>query len=768
MNLESVEVEVKKDSLNVVGASLSRLDAIAKVTGQAKYTVDLSFAEMLEGKFLRSPYAHARIESIDVSRARALPGVVAVLTREDVSDLDPYYGHCLRDRPLIALERVRYVGEPVAAVAAVDRLTAEEALALIDVQYHELSVLADVEEALAAGAPVLHEETHGEGSYHELDSLAAGGRSNVCHRELIQEGDVARGFAEADEIFEDVFEFPMVYHYSMEPHATIARVDADGIAVWSSCAHPFVVRSEIAQIFGLPLAKVRVSVPYVGGAYGGKSYSKIEPLVVALARKARRPVRVAQSVPESMLTTRRHSARIRIKSGVRGDGTLVAREAEVVLDTGAYADNGPRVARRAATRIHGPYRFPHYKIESLAVYTNTCPAGSFRSIGGPQTVWALESHMDIIAEKLGLDPVDFRLKNLLRRGEEVRSKAKPMDADLASDLKLVAEKIKFNSARGDGRCRASGLAVGVTDSEALPVSTAIVRLLADGTVLVMSGSTEIGQGARTVLCQIAAEELGLPLERITMKSTDTDVTPFDRSTGASRSTTVMGTAVRAAAADLRVQLVAIAAELLKTDAGRIVLKDGEVSAGEYRLTYSQVIHSYFGMPGGELIGRGYCRPGGGMEPILPLFWETGLAGAEVDVDDETGEIRLNRLISVADVGKAINPKLCEGQDEGAVMMGIGHALFESLLYERGQPLNPNLIDYRVPSFEHVPAEFHTLLVENGDGPGPHGAKGMGEGGIVAPAPAIANAVAKATGVRIRGLPLTPERVWRALRDARKS
>ncbi len=753
--------------MNIVGISCGRKDAIEKVTGEAKFTVDLVVGDMLEGKILRSPYPHALVESIDVAKAEKLPGVVAILTRDDVRDINPYYGHCLRDRPLVALDRVRYVGEPVAAVAAVDALTAEEAVSLIEVNYKELPVMATFDDSLAEGAPVLHEDIQGEGGYHELKKLQAEVQSNICHHEHIEEGDAAEGFAESDRIFEDVFEFPMVYHYTMEPHAAIAKADTNGITVWSSCAHPFVVRSELSQLFELPLSKVQVLVPYVGGAYGGKSYSKIEPLVVALARKARRPVRLVQSVPESMLTNRRHSARVRVKTGVKSDGTLMAREAEVLLDTGAYADNGPRVAKRAATRIHGPYRIPNYKIDALAVYTNTCPAGSFRSIGGPQSIWALESHMDIIAEQMGFGPLEFRLKNLLKRGERLKSDAKPIDCDLLSDLKQVAAKLNWNSASKAKPGSGLGVAVGVTDSEAVPVSTAIVRLLADGSIIVMSGSTEVGQGVRTVLCQIVAEEIGAPLESVTMQSTDTSVTPFDRSTGASRSTTVMGTAVRAAAADLKTQLIQVGAEVLKADPKQVVLKNGEIIAGEYRLTYSKAVHMYFGMPGGELIGRGYCRPGGGIDRVLPLFWETGMGGADVEVDMETGKIKLKRFISLADVGKAINPLQCEGQDEGATMMGIGHSLFESLLYENGQPLNPNLIDYRVPAFEDMPVEFDTILVENQDGPGPHGAKGMGETGIVSPAPAIANAVARATGARIYELPLTPERVWRSLQKVKK-
>jgi CO/xanthine dehydrogenase Mo-binding subunit len=490
-------------------------------------------------------------------------------------------------------------------------------------------------------------------------------------------------------------------------------------------------------------------------------------MVVAMARKTYgRPVRVAQTVTESMLTIRRHSAKCRIKTGVKRDGTIVAREAEVVMDTGAYADNGPRVAKRAANRIHGPYRIRNCKIDVMAVYTNTVPAGSMRSIGGPQTIWPLESHTDSIAEKLKMDPLEFRLKNFLKAGEPLREGSKAMDADLAVGMKVAAKGIGWGKIKSTVD-RGLGIASGVTDSEAMPVSVALVRLLADGSIIVMAGSTEVGQGTRTILSQIAAEELDVGVECVTMQGTNTNSTPFDRSTGASRSTTVMGNAVRAAARELRQQIINAAAEVLKVKSTKIKLKKGMVVSGEKQLSYGKIVGLYFGMPGGELIGRGYMRPGGEMGMELPIFWETGMGGVDLVIDRETGSIRLNKYVSVADVGKAINPAQCEGQDEGAAIQGLGHTMFESLLYENGQPLNPNLIDYRVPFITDLPSTFESKLVENRDGPGPYGAKGMGESGIVSIAPAIGNAIAHATGVRIYELPLTPERVWRALQKDQK-
>ena len=355
--------------------------------------------------------------------------------------------------------------------------------------------------------------------------------------------------------------------------------------------------------------------------------------------------------------------------------------------------------------------------------------------------------------------MEFRLRHLLARGEELRTGATAIDADLRAGTKIAAQAIGWKASSESSR-EPLGIAVGVSDSEAMPVSVALVRLLADGSVIVMAGSTEVGQGARTVLSQIVAEELQIPVEKVTMRGTDTAATPFDRSTGASRSTTVMGSAVKAAARDLREQLLAAAAELFHT--ATITLKNGQVCVAGETYSYGNIVSRFFGMPGGELIGRGYMRPGGGMGSKLPLFWETGMGGAQVALDLETGEIKIERYVTVADVGKAINPLQAEGQDEGAAMQGIGHTLFESLQYENGQPLNANLIDYRVPRFTDLPEHFESALIENEDGPGPYGAKGMGESGIVSVAPAVGNAIARGTGVRIRELPLTPERVWRAL------
>ena len=735
-----------KRAFKYVGHNVKRVDGVEKVTGAAKYVGDITVPGMLHGKILRSTYPHARIRSIDASRAEALPGVVAVLTAADIADLNPIYN----GRPVIAMNKVRYVGEPVAAVAAVDLATAEEALSLIDVDYEELPTVANIEAAIKPGAPLIHEDKG----------------SNIGTHETVNRGNADEGFAQSDVIAEDHFTFPMVYHYAMEPHSAIAHYDDNEITVWSSAQHPFQVRGDISKVFKVPTAKVRLIINYLGGGYGSKSYTKFEPLVVALARKAKRPVRICNSVGESMVTVRRHGARVRIKTGVKNDGTIMAREAEIYLDTGGYDDNGPQVTARSATRILGPYWIPNIRTNAYQVYTNTGSAGSYRAIGAPQVIFAGESQIEILAAKLGVDPAELRAKNLLKKGQELRPGLKGIDANLSSSLKTLVRASHWKRARRNKNA-AVGMGCAITNAGATPVSVAMIRLQSDGVANIAAGSTEMGQGVRTTLTQIAAEELTLPMEQFRMLGADTKVTPYDSSTGSSRSTTLMGTAVQKAARDLRQQFIKMGAQAMGVRPNQIHVVDGALVCGESRLTFKEAFEKRFGKgSGGEMIGRGEAGPEI-TDNKLPVFWEVGMGTAEVDIDRETGEVKLKRFISVADVGKAIHPEHCVAQEEGAAMQGIGHTFFEQLIYDNGQLLNPNLVDYRIPSFSEVPEEFHTELVENGDGPGPFGVRGMAEGGILSVAPSVCNAIDRATGVRIRDLPLTPERVWRALKDAGK-
>ena len=736
-----------KRQLKYVGHSVPRVDGIDKVTGMAKFVGDLRIPGMLQGKILRSTYSHARLVSIDVTQAEALPGVVAVLTASDISDLNLIYS----GRPVIATDKVRYVGEPVAAIAALDLATAEEALSLIQVEYEELPAVVGIDAALKKDAPLIHADKAG----------------NIGTHEKVLRGDVDQGFSVSDEVVEDTFTFPMVYHYAMEPHSVIADYGMDDeITVWSSAQHPFQVRGDIAKIFKVPLAKVRMIINYLGGGYGSKSYTKFEPLVVALARKAKQPVRICNSVGDSMVTVRRHGARVRIKTGAKRDGTLMAREAEIYLDTGGYDDNGPQVTARSATRVLGPYWIPHIRTNAYQVYTNTGSAGSYRAIGAPQVIYAGESQIEMLAQRLGMDPAELRMKNLLKPGQELRPGLKGVDADLSSSLRTLVRASGWKKMRTKNNS-AVGMACAITNAGATPVSVAMIRMQSDGILNIAAGSTEMGQGVRTTLTQIAAEELTLAMDQFRITGADTKVTPYDSSTGSSRSTTLMGTAVQKAARDLKQQLIRIGAQILGVKPSQIQVVDGALIAGEARLSFREAFERRFGKgSGGEMIGRGEAGPEI-TDNKLPVFWEVGMGTAKVAIDRETGEVKLKRFTSVADVGKAIHPEHCIAQEEGAAMQGIGHTFFEQMVYDNGQLVNSNLVDYRVPTFDELPEEFHTVLVENGDGPGPFGVRGMAEGGILSVAPSVCNAIDRATGVRIKDLPLTPERVWRALKGTAK-
>jgi CO/xanthine dehydrogenase Mo-binding subunit len=555
----------------------------------------------------------------------------------------------------------------------------------------------------------------------------------------------------------------MAHHVSLEPHCAIARVEAQGITLWASTQHPFPVRKELAEMFGVPLARLQVVVPYLGAAYGNKSYTKIEPLVIALAAAVRRPVRLALTAEEAFLTVRRAAVRYRLRTAVRRDGTLVARQGEIHYQLGAYADVGPRVVQKSAYTAAGPYRIPHLRIDAYGVYTNTVVSVAFRGYGVPQLAWAYESQMDVIAERLGLDPLELRVRNLLRRGETFMEGDLPVDCDLADGLHRAAAAIDW-AAPGAGPGRGKGLACTIKAPLAPSVSSAMVRMHADGSVTLLTGTVECGQGGRTALSQIVAEELALPLDRIRVGQSELGMSPYDQATSASRSTTLMGLAVLAAARDVRHQLLGIGAGPLAAPREALALRDGRIVGPAGALGYAEAVAARFGLPGGELIGRGTYRGERGHAPLggEAPFWEVGMAAAEVEVDRETGRVTVHRYVSVADIGRAINVRECHAQEEGGAMMGIGHTFFEQMVYDGGQLLNPSLIDYRVPGLADLPDVYESILVENGDGPGPYGAKGIGESGLLPTAPAIANALARATGVRITDLPLTPERVWRAI------
>ena len=738
------DVEVRR---RAIGVSAPRADAAEKLRGQAQFAGDLLAPRMLHGKVLRSPVAHARIVSIDTAAAEAIPLVACVLTGADLDDINPYWGHSIKDRPVLALGKVRFPGEPVAAVAAETEEAAEDALRAIRVEYEELSVAGSLEEALAPGAPLVHEGPQESGLFHGLGKLPERD-GNVCYRYRIERGEVEAAFAHAEHVVEGEYVFPGTYQYALETHTVLADVRDGEITVWASCQHPFLVRAELAALFELPLASVRVIVPYLGGGFGSKSYTKMEPITVALARKARRPVRVQNRVDESMATTRRHGMRCRMRTAMNAEGRLLGRQVDCWFDTGAYADNGPRVTATGGDAAPGPYRWEAFRVVADCVYTNTAPSGSYRAFGATHLQWIGEQQVDELSRLAGLDPLDVRRQNLCSPGEEIRQGGKPLDADLVGDVEKAAARIGWGEPKPANVGR--GVSVGLLAAGAHPVSTAVVKLEADANVVVLVGTTEVGQGARTVFAQIVAEELGVRPDQVTVRGADTRFTPYDRSTGASRSTTLAGLAVQRAAASVRAELEEIAA-------GDPIEPD----------SITGLMARRFGLAGGELIGHGEVAPTGtGSYAEGPVFWEVCVGAAEVELDPDTGVVRVRKTATVADVGKAINPLLVERQDEGGTLQGLGNALFEEIVFDGGHIANDTLLEYRVPSLADVPDEMTCIVVENQDGPGPYGAKGCGEGSLAATTAAIVTALADA-GVSMNELPLSPERVWRRIQELKE-
>jgi CO/xanthine dehydrogenase Mo-binding subunit len=763
-----------------IGKTFRRLDYETKVTGRAQYLADMSVPGMLHGKILRSPYPHARILRIDSSKAEKAPGVMAVLTRDDIlhdEGIEPFYGPVFKDQTIVATEKVRHVGDPVAAVAALTVDAAEAALKLIEIDYEELPAVLNVHDALKPNPTLVHESVRiPESGFADLAELKPIDGTNICTHFRLNRGNIEQGFAAADHIFEDTFTLPATQHSFLETHACIASVEPGGrITVWATTQNPFVVRTQLANIFKVPVSKVRVIVPYLGGGYGGKVYPKVEPITVALAQKAGRPVRVVLSREEVFFTITKHAAVIRMKTGVKKDGTLIARECEIHLDTGAYAEIGPRVAKKSGYTAAGPYRIPNLKIDSYSVYTNKPPAGAFRGFGVSQSAWAVESQMDIIAAALKMDPLEIRLKNGYVDGDKFVTEETLRSVGLKECLGEVAKSIGWDSNRfkgsrvqgsmGTNLRRGKGLACMIKATITPSVSCAVVKLNEDASLSIYAGTVEMGQGSETVLAQIAGKELGIPLPKIQVLGVDTDVVPYDLTTSSSRSTFHMGKAVQLAAQDIKRQLKQIAVKEYGVPEDKIDFADGKVRLPETQLDYAEVMFKRFGMQGGTLIGDGQLKTlvkdefG---EKITSAFWFLAAGAAEVEVDVETGKIRLVKYASAVDVGKAINPLGCRQQLAGAAITGIGQALFEEIAYDNGQLINPNLVDYVLPSLGDMPAAIDTIAIEIPDRNGPFGAKGIGESGLIPVAPAIANAVFDAVGVRIKDLPIKAEKIFLAL------
>jgi CO/xanthine dehydrogenase Mo-binding subunit len=765
--------------MSTVGTDAPRVDGPAKVTGAAQYTADVELPGLVYAKVARSVYPHANIVRIDVTRAAQLPGVVTVLTRDDLKGINPYFGPVVKDQPIVAIDKVRYVGDIVAAVVAEERDIAEEAVSLIDVEYEPLPAIFDPVAAMKSDAVLIHPPRPKAEDRLDMAGFHFEARSNVLSTYKVEDGDVAAGFASADEIFEDVYTTPKIQHGHIEPHAALAYWEASGkLVVHTSTQNPSAIRVQLAEIFGLPQSMVRIIVPFVGGGYGGKVHPRLEPLCAALARKARRPVQWVLTREEVFLTAHCHASVVKVKTGVKRDGTLVAREVEAIYDTGAYAITGPSTSRNGGEVAGGPYRIPHQRLASYCVYTNSPPAGPYRGFGVPQVCWAYESQMDDIARRLGVDPLELRRKNLVREGDVYVTGDRLVSVGITRCLEEAAKAIGWNGKaeqpnelRPGPRVKGKGLATMIKTTMTPSNSNAIVRLSPDGSASLLSSSVEIGQGTLTSLAQIVAEELSLPLAKVNVTLPDTDMTPFDQSTSSSRTIFNMGRAALEAARQVKTQLLDIAAKSLEARVEDLELLDGSIQVKgvpQRGRTIAQLFQAHFGAPVGCLFGNYALQSTGGIDPRTgkgkaSAFFFFSACAAEVEVDIETGRVRVERLVSAVDAGKAINPRQCNMQNEGSMIMSLGSSLFEEMVFDDGQPANLTFLEYMPPSMEDHPGKFSSFLIETAHPEGPFGAKGMGEAGLGPVEPAIGNAVANALGgARIRDLPLRPDRVLAAI------
>jgi CO/xanthine dehydrogenase Mo-binding subunit len=740
-----------------VGRSVPRLESWLKVTGRAEYVHNLRLPGMLYGKIFRSSVAHGRIKRIDVAAAQALAGVYRVITSKEIREVvpEPYYGPAFHDQPILAVDKVRYVGEPVAVVLASDPHVAEEAVHLISAEYEELPAVYDEVEAMTSKA-IVHDALKPAGTFPDLKHLKGRTNTNVALDFHLRRGNAADAMKNAARVFEHRFRTQQVMHTPLEPLVSVAESTDSSLTIHTASQSPSFVRTEIARLLGWPENRVRVRVPFLGGGFGAKLYIKLEALVSVLSLIARRPVKISLSMEEQFFTITKHASTFRIKSGVTKDGRIVARECEVWWNGGAYADIGPRVTQKSGFTAPGPYDIEHVAIDSYALYTNLPPAGALRGFGIPQLVWAYESHTDMMARELGIDPVEFRRKNLLRDGRPQATGTVMRDAAIDKVLErlevLMDWKKPFQKGTGTVR-RGRGIAVGFKACVSPTTSLAMVAVNADGSCTVYCSTTDMGQGSDTAMAQIAGEVLSMAAESITVVHSDTDVTPYDMATLGSRSLFHMGNAVKLAAEDALKKLNALRSELsLAADC-----------------PVAEIFKKKYGMQAGSVVGAGSYIPSykspdaNGLTDNATPFWMVGGSGVEVEVDTETGRVQVRRLVNVADAGTPINPKIVETQLSSAAIMQLGFTLFEKMQFDaRGQLRNASLAEYKIPGLLDIPESMVSEAVVAEQKSGPYGAKGVGETGTFGVSPAIANAIHDAVGVRLTSLPLTAEEIYRAL------
>lgn len=778
--------QVRHEEDSLIGSSVPRLDGAEKVTGEAVFADDFQFGpNLLHGRIVRSPHPHALILNIDARRAMDLPGVRAVVTG---ADSEEHIGLYLKDRFIFCRDRARFVGDPVAGVIAVDEETAARACALIAVEYEVLDPVLDPIQGSQPDAPLLHPDL---GSYVRAAFIDPQPGSNIANYFRVRKGDVEAAWDQCEVVVEHSFRVPHVQHVPIEPHIAVARVaDSGEITLWSSSQSPFAQRNLIAEALAMSQSDIRVIAPYVGGGFGSKAGVSVEGMAVVMARAVPGfPVKLRLTREEEFTCSFvRQGLVARTKVGADKDGRLLAMKTEYYWDAGAYAEYGVNITRASGYSSTGPYRIPNVWADSYCVYTNHPVGGPMRGFGMPEIHWGIEQIMDLAAEELGMDKVAFRLRNCLKGGDRNVTGMEMHPIGLSECIQKAADAVEWGkpvSPTAPGRKRGKGLAI-MWKAPAMPPnagSSAWVRLNEDATVSLGIGGQEIGQGCFTAAAQMAAEALGVPMDWIRVsRPVDTRYSPYEWQTVASRLTWSMGNAVVDAAENARKQILDLAAEHWDEEPSNLDIRGGEVIS--YRSERSMPLKDMvvYGLPlpdgegwhGGPIIGHGSFMPtyvtdldnetGQGKRAVV--HYTTGCQAVDLEVDTNTGRVIIHRLASAFDVGKAINPEQVRAQMEGGVVQGISTALLESLQFENGQPVNAGFVDYRIATSVDIPGEIIPIIVEVPQDDGPWGARGIGEQPMVPTAPAIANAVAAATGIRILELPLTPERVYLALEAKR--
>jgi CO/xanthine dehydrogenase Mo-binding subunit len=767
-----------------IGESIPRLDAAEKVTGAAKFTDDLQFGPgLLYGRLVRSPHAHALVKRIDATKALALPGVKAIVTGADTPS---HIGLYLKDRQIFCTDRARYIGEPVAGVIATDEETAEQACRLVEVDYELLPAVFDPEEAAKPDAPILHPDLD---KYEVANFIFPKAGTNISNHFKIRKGDIETAWTKCDVIVESKFHVPQIQHVPIEPHIAVAQAEQGGkIILWASSQSPFAQRNLIAKALHMSQSDLRVVAPYIGGGFGSKAGVSMEACAVVMAQKVPgRPVKLRMTREEEFSCTFvRQGLVAHIKMGATKAGRIVAMKTEYYWDAGAYTEYGVNIARGGGYSSTGPYEIPNVWTDSYCAYTNHPVGGPMRGFGMPEIHWGIEQTIDMVAEKIGMDSREFRLKNCLKTGSQVVTGWTMHPTGLTECIEKATAAINWRKnepASAPNKKRGKGLAI-MWKAPAMPAnagSSAYVRLNEDATVTVGIGGQELGQGTFTVMAQMAAAALGVPVEWIRIATpVDTQYSPYEWQTVASRLTWSMGNAVVAAARQARKQILDLVAEHWNQNVTDLDIKEGSVISYKTEESLPLKDMVVYGLPkegdrgwrGGPVLGRGDFMPTyvtgldpeTGQGPRSVVHYTVGCQAVELEVDTDTGQIEILRVAAAYDVGRAINPDQVRAQIEGGVVQGASTALFEKLHLKDGKVLNSSFVDYRIATAADVSYEIIPIIVEVPQDDGPWGARGVGEHSMVPTAPAIANAVYNAVGVRIRDLPLSAERIFMAMKD----